>query len=101
MSSFEATIFEGGRALSQHSFLVRQLHTKLQTILRTGNVEIDGDSLDVPTVVAVSCHGVTPTLSESPAFIQRINDSVALLFRLIEEGNTIYGQQDRRMNRLV
>ncbi|KAI4239066.1 MAG: hypothetical protein LQ349_000643 [Xanthoria aureola] len=76
---------------SSHASLVRRLHTRLQKIIRTGNAVIDGASLDVPTVVAVSCHGVAPTVGTSPAFIQPIDNSVALLYRLIDEGEIIYG----------
>ncbi|KAI4168724.1 MAG: hypothetical protein LQ343_006160 [Gyalolechia ehrenbergii] len=79
------------RMRSPHALLVHHLYTSLQNTIRTGNVEIDGDSLDIPTVVAVSCHGIAPTISKSPAFINRIADSVALVFRLIGEGKTIYG----------
>lgn len=101
------------RMRSPHALLVHHLYTSLQNTIRTGNVEIDGDSLDIPTVVAVSwyvgptreqrtkwklthhtySHGIAPTISKSPAFINRIADSVALVFRLIGEGKTIYGQQ--------
>ncbi|KAL8942689.1 MAG: hypothetical protein Q9211_001287 [Gyalolechia sp. 1 TL-2023] len=80
-----------GRTPSAHSSLVHHLYTSLQNTIRVGNVEIDGDSLDIPTVVAVSCHGIAPTISKRPAFVKRIDDSVALLFRLIGEGETIYG----------
>ncbi|KAL8691267.1 MAG: hypothetical protein Q9218_003469 [Villophora microphyllina] len=79
------------RTTSAHTPLVRHLYTCLQNTIRTGNIEIDGDSLDIPTVVAVSCHNVTPNLSSNPAFIKRIDDSVALVFRLIGEGKTVYG----------
>lgn len=37
-------------------------------------------------------HGVAPTINKSPAFIKRIDDSVALVTRLISEGKTIYGE---------
>ncbi|KAI4121162.1 MAG: hypothetical protein LQ338_006525 [Usnochroma carphineum] len=40
---------------------------------------------------ALRSHGVQPTLSKSTAFVKRIDDSVALVFRLIAEGKTIYG----------
>lgn len=39
---------------SAHSSLVHQICTSLQIIRRKGHVEVDGESLDVPTVVAVS-----------------------------------------------
>ncbi|KAI4258367.1 MAG: hypothetical protein L6R42_005140 [Xanthoria sp. 1 TBL-2021] len=76
---------------SPHSSLLYNLYTSLQTAIRTGEVEINGDSLDISAIVAVSCHGVAPTINKSPAFIKRIDDSVALVTRLISEGKTIYG----------
>lgn len=39
---------------STHSLLVYKLFQKLQAITRDGNVKVNGESLDVPTVVAVS-----------------------------------------------
>ncbi|KAL8832259.1 MAG: hypothetical protein Q9170_004947 [Blastenia crenularia] len=74
-----------------HSSLVYDLYTSLKNIIRSANVVIDGESLDVPTVVAISHHKVAPTLSKDAAFIQRIDDSVALIYRLLGEGKTIYG----------
>ncbi|KAL8868655.1 MAG: hypothetical protein Q9198_008105, partial [Flavoplaca austrocitrina] len=35
-------------------------------------------------------HGVAPTISTNPDFIQRIDDSVALLYSLLQNGDTIY-----------
>lgn len=37
--------------------------------------------------------GTRPALDESPEFIGRIAESVALLNRLLDEGKTIYGTQ--------
>ena len=37
--------------------------------------------------------GIRPVLDESPEFIGRITESVALLNRLLGEGKTIYGTQ--------
>ncbi|KAL8846668.1 MAG: hypothetical protein Q9221_008254 [Calogaya cf. arnoldii] len=85
------TPFHASKPLDEHASLVQRLHTNLQNTIRTGNVEIDGDSLSIPTVVAVSCHGVGPTISTSPAFVKRIDESVALLFQLLHDGKTIYG----------
>ena len=42
------------RTTSSHTSLLHGLYTSLQKTIRTGNVIIDGASLDVPTVVAVS-----------------------------------------------
>ncbi|KAI4179028.1 MAG: hypothetical protein LQ346_007290 [Caloplaca aetnensis] len=47
--------FQASKPLDQHASLVHRLHTKLQNTIRNGNFEIDGDSLSIPTVVAVSC----------------------------------------------
>lgn len=91
MSSPQKRISIEGHASSAHASHVYQLHANLQNKIRTGSIEIDGDSLDIPTVVAVSGYGVVPNLSKNPAFRKRIDDSVALVYRLIGEGKTIYG----------
>lgn len=39
---------------STHSLLVYELFKKFQDITRNGNVNVNGESLDIPTVVAVS-----------------------------------------------
>lgn len=39
---------------SAHSSLTHQIYARLQDLRREENVEIDGESLDIPTVVAVS-----------------------------------------------
>ncbi|KAL8950889.1 MAG: hypothetical protein Q9222_003106 [Ikaeria aurantiellina] len=77
--------------VATHSSLVHELYERLQTIKGQKHVSINGESLDIPTVVAVSCYDISPTLSTDPAFIQCIEDSVALVHRLIGEGKTIYG----------
>ena len=39
---------------STHSSLAYDLFTRLQDITRNGNVRVNGENLDIPTVVAVS-----------------------------------------------
>ncbi|KAL8650677.1 MAG: hypothetical protein Q9210_003689 [Variospora velana] len=113
MSPSQGSLPPGLPTPSSHLSLVHQLYTSLQNTIRTGRVDIDGNSLDVPDVVAVAwsaenppppvrkertidlyhsnSHRVAPTISKSPAFIKTIDDSVALVFRLIGEGKTVYG----------
>lgn len=43
---------------SPHSSLLYNLYTNLQSTIRTGEVEIDGDSLDISAIVAVSWYAI-------------------------------------------
>ena len=106
--------------MDTHTALVQRLYTRLQRALQNNNIEIDGGSLDIPSVVAVSwfvtrqtaktsfrliqnlcSHDIAPTISTSPEFIQRIDDSVALLYSLLHNGDTIYGQSSFRIYLLI
>lgn len=51
---------------STHSLLVYDLFKKLQDITRDGNVKVNGESLDIPTVVAVSKYNLFINLSIGP-----------------------------------
>ncbi|KAL8681143.1 MAG: hypothetical protein Q9186_002736 [Xanthomendoza sp. 1 TL-2023] len=74
-----------------HASLVQDLYATLQNTIQNGNVEIDGTSLNISTVVAVSCHAVAPALTSDPVVTKPIDDSVALMLRLLDEGKVVYG----------
>lgn len=40
--------------MDTHTALVQHLYTRLQSTLQNNSIEIDGGSLDIPSVVAVS-----------------------------------------------
>ena len=64
--NFDSIISRHSEPLSStHSLLVYKTFEKLQRILRNGKVKIDGESLDIPTVVAVSKYrtSVSPLFS--------------------------------------
>ncbi|KAL8769235.1 MAG: hypothetical protein Q9209_004736 [Squamulea sp. 1 TL-2023] len=68
-----------------HSALVYNAHQTLKNIKKLGKVEVDGKSLDIPSVVAVS------KLADDDEFRRRIDASVATLNKLLYEGKTVYG----------
>lgn len=42
------------QSMDTHTALVQRLYARLRSTLRASNIEIDGGSLDIPSVVAVS-----------------------------------------------
>ena len=95
-----------------HANLVQKIREKIHNVIRSQLVIIDGESLDIASVIAVSksispsfetCvqfslildtnrrHGIPPKLNGSHALRNRIQESVSTLNRLLEEGQTIYG----------
>ncbi|KAL8778976.1 MAG: hypothetical protein Q9213_007161 [Squamulea squamosa] len=82
---------QNDKPASSHLSLVYHLFRRLQGIIHDGSVKINGEDLDISTVVAVSRHATYPNLDERPQFTARVADSVALLDKLLGEGETIYG----------
>ncbi|KAL8882908.1 MAG: hypothetical protein Q9192_007503, partial [Flavoplaca navasiana] len=68
-----------------------QRTTTLHSIKKLQQVKLDGDNLDIPSVVAVSRYDIKPRLTDNNDFRRRIDGSVATLKKLLEDGNTIYG----------
>ncbi|CAL8579680.1 hypothetical protein XPA_005414 [Xanthoria parietina] len=76
---------------STYSTLVYHAYQTLTNIQRNRWVELDGESLDIPSVVAVSRYNVEPRLADDDDFRRRIDASVATLKQLLEDGNIVYG----------
>ncbi|KAL8836977.1 MAG: hypothetical protein Q9176_005978 [Flavoplaca citrina] len=74
-----------------YSALVYHVHQTLHSIKKSQQVKLDGDNLDIPSVVAVSRYDIKPRLTDDDDFRHRINASVATLKKLLEDGSTIYG----------
>ncbi|RMJ24045.1 hypothetical protein PHISP_05066, partial [Aspergillus sp. HF37] len=73
----------------------RQIHadwTSLQAHLSDKTpVCVDGESLTIPQVIAVSLYGVKPTLTTDTKVHARVQKSVEALDRTLAAGQTVYG----------
>ncbi|CAO1602106.1 hypothetical protein XANCAGTX0491_005737 [Xanthoria calcicola] len=76
---------------STYSTLVYHAYQTLANIQRVRWVELDGESLDIPSVVAVSRYNVEPRLTDDDDFRRRIDASAVTLKQLLEDGNIVYG----------
>ncbi|KAL8848265.1 MAG: hypothetical protein Q9221_006703 [Calogaya cf. arnoldii] len=74
-----------------YSTLVYQAHQTLQTIKRAEKVELNGEALDIASVITVCRHDIEPRLSDDNDFRHRIDASVATLKKLLHDGHTVYG----------
>ncbi|ROT34873.1 phenylalanine ammonia-lyase, partial [Sodiomyces alkalinus F11] len=65
---------------------------KLQGLkVRGASLDIDGCSLDIPSVVAAAWHGLAPNIKADPLLRRRLQDSIRVLNRHLENGWIIYG----------
>ncbi|OCK84385.1 phenylalanine ammonia-lyase [Lepidopterella palustris CBS 459.81] len=83
-----------GRPVDQsgHGLLVVSEWDRLQKQLHERNpILIDGSSLDISSVTAVSRYGFRGALSRHPAVIARIEESVNFLDTYLAQGHTVYG----------
>ncbi|RYP03757.1 hypothetical protein DL764_004932 [Monosporascus ibericus] len=63
----------------------------LERYRRSGYLTIDGHSLDIAGVVAVSRHACKPSVSKSPDVIKAIDESIVTLNKYLADGSCIYG----------
>lgn len=76
-----------------HVRVTHQAWSKLQSN-RTKSpppVVLDGESLDIASLVAVAKYGSMPELDRSPKTLDRIEKSVEMLKRHLERGDLVYG----------
>lgn len=65
---------------------------KLQGLKAKGaSLDIDGYHLDIPSVVAVAWHGLAPDIKDDPLLRRRLQDSIDVLNRYLDNGWVIYG----------
>ncbi|KAI9768063.1 MAG: hypothetical protein M1840_005097 [Geoglossum simile] len=75
-----------------HGTLVYSEWLKFQeTLSRTHQVSLNGETLDVPSVVATARYGAVASIDEHPYLINRIEKSVKLLAEELEQGHSVYG----------
>ncbi|EEP79373.1 phenylalanine ammonia-lyase [Uncinocarpus reesii 1704] len=74
-----------------HLALVRAHLQNVHQTVQAGDVEIDGDSLTIGEVLAVSRFGCRPYLTKNQDTIESINESVQVLKKCLATGEPIYG----------
>jgi len=79
------------RLTKTHSGTTYESWKILQSHRQSGEVTLDGYSLDIPSIFAVAKHGVTPALDKSPDVLERIDASVKMLRAYLEKGYMVYG----------
>ncbi|PYH45585.1 phenylalanine ammonia-lyase [Aspergillus saccharolyticus JOP 1030-1] len=78
-------------AAPTHLATVHRTWSRLQELRANPVVELDGNRLDIASVVAVAYHGCLPQLSSDPAVITAITDSVRVLMDHLDQGYCVYG----------
>ncbi|KAK1970527.1 phenylalanine ammonia-lyase [Colletotrichum sublineola] len=77
---------------SSHASALRNHLDKLRTLQSSdAELSLDGNSLDVATVVAVARHGLTPHLNDDPDIEMKVLQSTQVLDRYVEKGWVVYG----------
>ncbi|PYI31375.1 phenylalanine ammonia-lyase [Aspergillus indologenus CBS 114.80] len=74
-----------------HLSTAHRTWSRLQELRANPAVELDGNSLDIASVVAVAYHGCLPKLSSDPTVIEAITDSVRVLMDHLDHGYCVYG----------
>lgn len=65
---------------------------RIKEHLNQSNVVVDGESLEIPGLVAVARHGSKPVIDKSPQLVSRIDESVKMLQRHLDRGDLVYGE---------
>ncbi|RAL14782.1 aromatic amino acid ammonia-lyase [Aspergillus homomorphus CBS 101889] len=74
-----------------HLATAHRTWSRLQELRANPAVDLDGNSLDIASVVAVAYHGCLPKLSSDPSVIGAITDSVRVLMDHLDHGYCVYG----------
>ncbi|OLN85158.1 Phenylalanine ammonia-lyase [Colletotrichum chlorophyti] len=79
-------------AESQHISAVRETLNRVRELCKTGPSSLDGENLDIATIVSVARHGLVPEISEDPADLgKRLDQSIKVLNHHIDNGWIVYG----------
>ncbi|KAF2095522.1 phenylalanine ammonia-lyase, partial [Rhizodiscina lignyota] len=70
---------------------VRRTNEKLRSIRAGEHVNLDGESLDIASIVAVSRYGAGAELDRSDDILERIETGVDLLGTRLRDGDLVYG----------
>jgi phenylalanine ammonia-lyase len=84
-------IMEGHGSPLEHASSVFKTWKTLQAAKARRSLTIDGQTLDIASVVAVARHGLTPTVRDDPDLRRRLQDSIDTLNLHLQNGWVIYG----------
>ncbi|KAK8165583.1 putative phenylalanine ammonia-lyase [Phyllosticta citrichinensis] len=78
---------------ASHVVVTHKAWSKIQSnrTNKGSSVVLDGESLDVASLVAVAKYGSMPELDRSPKTLERIDKSVEMLKKHLERGDLVYG----------
>ncbi|KAM0331691.1 hypothetical protein ACHAQA_003370 [Verticillium albo-atrum] len=82
---------ENSHFVPQHASTVLGTWKKLQTLKANTSLPLDGQSLDIASVVAVARHGLAPRVKEDATLKQRLQQSIDVLNRHLDHDWVIYG----------
>ncbi|PYH96923.1 phenylalanine ammonia-lyase, partial [Aspergillus ellipticus CBS 707.79] len=74
-----------------HLSTTYQTWARLQELKANPSLALDGNSLDIASVVAVAYHDCIPELSSEPQVLDSIADSVRVLMEHLDGGFCVYG----------
>ncbi|KAI1497637.1 phenylalanine ammonia-lyase [Biscogniauxia marginata] len=74
-----------------HFEQTREIWRTLQQYLQRGNISVDGQNLDIASVVAVSRHNCKPNIDKTPALVKAVEESVSTLNQYLVDGSFLYG----------
>ncbi|PHH73100.1 hypothetical protein CDD83_4814 [Cordyceps sp. RAO-2017] len=81
-----------GPKSSAHTSATLQIWRRLRDLrAKKASIVLDGDSLDIASVVAVARHGVKPVISSDPDLARRLDLSVDALAAYIARDWVVYG----------
>src|SRR5689334_18361585 len=84
-------VMEGHSSPLEHASSVFKTWKTLQAAKARRSLTIDGQTLDIASVVAVARHGLTPTVRDDPDLRRRLQDSIDTLNLHLQNGWVIYG----------
>ncbi|KIW32044.1 phenylalanine ammonia-lyase [Cladophialophora immunda] len=81
----------GKKRPTPHLNATCELADRVQTLLKEGDVEINGHELDIATVVAVSRCGCKPFIERTPKLLNNVEAGQDILDAHLESGSKLYG----------
>jgi phenylalanine ammonia-lyase len=80
------------RSSRPHALATYQAHKTLRKFREGLKIQLDGNALDIATVVAVAKYGCTPYLDLNEGVVRGMNESVELLQTYLAKGFFVYGR---------
>jgi hypothetical protein len=74
-----------------HARATYQAYKTLRSFLNGQKIQLNGEDLDIATVVAVAKYGCTPYLDLNDDIVRGMNESVELLRNYLTTGSYVYG----------